>query len=145
MKRIVILTLILAIAGTIAFASGTQEKAKPEMEPITLDVIGHRVHRLVSSSADGAGGDIVTPFIEAHPQIKEIKWNTLEIQPIHDRLFREASLPSTEVDVGVLLDNRATPGRIANLLEPLDEWQAENPIEGFDTNFRTQDNRSLVA
>jgi multiple sugar transport system substrate-binding protein len=53
---------------------------------------------------------------------------------LHDRLFREASLNSTDVAVGFILNTYALP-RVANLLEPLNEYLEKNPIDDFENQF----------
>jgi multiple sugar transport system substrate-binding protein len=42
-----------------------------------------------------------------------IDWVTLDTGPLHERLFREASLGSTSVDMAFLLNTRATPNACA--------------------------------
>lgn len=120
---------VLFMVMLLVFTISTESKSA---DPVTLEVVGHRVHKLIATKGDG--GDIMTPWIEQNEMIDGVNWNTLEIGPIHDRLFREASLPSTNVAVAYLLNTHALP-RVANLLEPLDEWLEKNPIEGFEENF----------
>jgi len=133
MKKMLLLILVGAICvGMPLFGSGGQEKAERERKPVTLNIVSHRVHKLIATRE--TGGDIITPFVEDHPYIEGINWINLDIAPIHDRLFREASLPSTDIDVCYVLNPYLFP-RIANLLEPLDGHLEEKPIEGFEENF----------
>jgi multiple sugar transport system substrate-binding protein len=125
---------VLAIAGAAqAFAEGgTERAAAPKAEPAVLEIISHAVHKSVATT--GTGGDIVADLVKKGGLVKGANWNTLEIGPLHDRLFREASLPSTDVAVAYILNTYALP-RVANLLEPLDEYMKKAPIEGFKENF----------
>lgn len=56
---------------------------------------------------------------------------TGSVDPHHTRLFQEASLAKTSVDVSVIL-NRFLTDNITKLFEPLDAFQAKSPIEDFD-------------
>ncbi|MBD3306195.1 extracellular solute-binding protein [candidate division KSB3 bacterium] len=123
---------VLGSVCMVALLIGTVATASYSADPITLEIVGHRVHKLIATKGDG--GDIVTPWVEQNPMVEAVTWNTLEIGPIHDRLFREASLPSTEVGVAYLLNTHALP-RVANLLEPLNEWLEKKPIDEFEANF----------
>ncbi len=120
---------VLFMAILMVLITATESRSA---DPVTVEIVGHRVHKLIATKGDG--GDIMTPWLEQNAMIAGVNWNTLEIGPIHDRLFREASLPSTEVAVAYLLNTYALP-RVANLLEPLDEWLEKSPIEGFEENF----------
>ncbi len=129
-----LLAAIALVSATQVFAAGGAEGAAPakKAEPAVLEIISHRVHKTVATTGDG--GDIVADLVKKGGLVKGANWNTLEIGPLHDRLFREASLPQTDVAVAYLLNTYALP-RVANLLEPLDEYLKKAPIEGFKENF----------
>ena len=93
----------------------------------TLPILSHRVHQGVLTS--GPAGDQTAAWRAAAGA--EPAWTTLDIGPLQDRLFREASLPATEFGVGFLLNSRATPAA-ATLFEPLGPWQSRQPIEAWD-------------
>ena len=60
-----------------------------------------------------------------------LSWVTLgDVNAIHERLLREASLSSTTIDVAYLLNGRAVPKNL-RLFEPLDALLKEAPIEDF--------------
>jgi multiple sugar transport system substrate-binding protein len=61
----------------------------------------------------------------------DIVFTTFDSNPLQDRLFREASLGSTDYGVGYIIDNRPT-SEIASLFEPLDEYLKNDPIEDFE-------------
>jgi multiple sugar transport system substrate-binding protein len=112
-------------AAALAMGSAAQAQT-----PDRLNVISHRVHQNVLTT--GAGGDLTAPWTRRTGAT--VNWTTLDIVPLQDRLFREASLNETQVDVAFLLNSRATP-RAATLLEPLDEHLAREPIEDWDDIF----------
>jgi multiple sugar transport system substrate-binding protein len=91
-----------------------------------LNVFGHRVHQL--SLTTGPAGDLTTAWRGANGA--EVAWSTFDTNPLQDRLFREASLGSTDLDVGFLVNSRATPN-VATLLQSLNAHQAQRPIEEF--------------
>lgn len=95
--------------------------------PGVIRIFSHPVHQRVSTGDQG--GDITAAW-QTESGI-EIEWNTLDVAPLQDRLFRELTLPETTIDIGFLLDRNALP-RMADLLEPLDGHQAGNPIEDLD-------------
>jgi len=94
-----------------------------------LNVFSHRVHQTVSR---GQGGDITKEWAEKNGVA--VQWTTFDTGPLQERLFREASLGETSVDVGFLLNTQAVP-RTANLFEALDDYQKRDPIEDFDDIF----------
>ena len=57
-----------------------------------------------------------------------IQWTTFDTGPLQERLFREASLSESTVDVGFVLNTQVIP-RAANLFEPLDDYLRRDPIE----------------
>lgn len=97
----------------------------------TLDILAHAVFRDVMVEGEV---DVVSEWIEDHQIVEDAEWRTYSISPLHDTLFREATLPETEVDVSFLLNTHATP-RIEGLLTPLDDFLEEDPIPGFPEEF----------
>ena len=95
-----------------------------------VNVFAHRVHKNVSQ---GSGGGDVTRWFQQASGAK-VEWATFDTGPLHDRVFREASLDSTTIDVAYLLNTYATP-RISTLFEPLDAYMKKDPIESFDDIF----------
>ena len=89
-----------------------------------LNVFAHRVMQTVSTGAQG--GDITRDW--ARKNGTTIQWTTFDTGPLQERLFREASLGETTVDVGFLLNTQAIP-RAATLFEPLDDNLARDPLE----------------
>jgi multiple sugar transport system substrate-binding protein len=109
-----------ALAGTTLspLAALAQGRGGP------LNVFSHRVHQTVATGAQG--GDITKPWAEKSGL--GVQWTTFDTGPLQERLFREASLGETSVDVGFLLNTQAVP-RTAELFEPLDEYMKKDPIE----------------
>ncbi|OFX26630.1 MAG: hypothetical protein A2Z07_00055 [Armatimonadetes bacterium RBG_16_67_12] len=75
-------------------------------------------------------------------KIKRDEWITYGLDVIHDRLFREATLPQTNVDVAFLANSFASP-RMTTMFEPLDAWQKERPIEAFSDFFPEMVNNNV--
>lgn len=93
-----------------------------------VTVFGHRVHQTAATT--GPGGDATEAWRRASGG--SVNWVTLgDVNAIHERLLREASLSQTSFDLGYLLNGRAIP-RNLRLFEPLNARQAARPIEAFD-------------
>jgi multiple sugar transport system substrate-binding protein len=104
---------------------------RPRAQASAVTILGHRVHKAVAEGTQG--GSSTADWAKANGAT--IEWLTFDTGPLTDRLFREASLPSTNVDVAYLLNTLATPTTM-RLLQPLDAFQAATPIEDFADFFR---------
>ena len=116
-----------AATGSLAAFAGSSNFPTPAIaqgKPSKITVVSHRVHR--ATSVEGDGGDITAEW-RARNGV-ELEWVTLDLNAIHDRAFREASLDSTEVGLAFVLNARAVPEAI-ELFAPLDELEAAAPIE----------------
>ncbi len=117
-------TLLAGIAGSTLAA---QARAQGVTE---LTILAHPV--MLNVSKGSRAGDIT----EAWRQRTGINvtWVTLETNALHERMFREASLDKTSIDIAFLVNARAVP-RISGLFEPLDPWMAKQPVEDFEDIF----------
>lgn len=115
---------LLAGAGAALF---TPAILRAQAAP--LQVFAHRVHKTVAS---GPQGDVTAPFT-AQTGAK-VEWTTFDTGPLQERLFREAALSETSVDVGFVLNTQAVP-RTAELFEPLDAYLAKDPPENVSDIF----------
>src|SRR5437868_6586198 len=88
-----------------------------------LQVFAHRVHKTV---AVGASGDATAYFTKATGMA--VEWTTFDTNPLQDRVFREASLGDSAVDVAFIVNTQAAP-RIATLFDALDLYMAKDPID----------------
>ena len=114
--RLVVLVAILAAIVSL-----------PAIAQTKFTVIGHSVHQ--RTAMEGKGGNILEPWLKS--KNATVEWLTFGVSPIHDRIFREASLGSSEVDAAFFL-NRFTNETMANLFEPLDQYQQRDPIPGLE-------------
>ena len=110
-----------ALGGAAILAAGRSFAASK-----TLNVLSHKVHQTVLGTGDG---DLLKDWRSANDT--DIAWSTFDSNPLQDRLFREASLNSTEFNLGYMVDNRPT-SQIAAMFEPLDGYLKKEPIEAFD-------------
>jgi len=112
-------------AGAGAALAGALPAARAQS--VELSVFGHRVHQAAATT--GAGGDVTAAWRESTKNA--VSWVTLgDVNAIHERLLREASLGSTSIDLAYLLNGRAIPRNLA-LFETLDGFMKEAPIEDF--------------
>lgn len=117
---------ILVMAAFVLASTGSG----PAQETRTLTIVSHNVHRTAATGGDLADAqDIAGEWAERNNVT--LNWVTLDIGPLHDRLLREASLNETSIDLSAVLNTRLVPS-VARLLEPLDPYIEENPIENFD-------------
>ena len=95
-------------------------------EEVTLTIISHKVHENVARGLvpGTTGGDIAGEW--AKRKGVKLNWITANIEPMHDRLFRELSLRETAIDLAFVINKFSTP-KIATLLEPLDPWMKKSP------------------
>ncbi len=119
---------LLATAAATAAAAGIGGGALAQGRQI--NVFAHRVLQNVSNGTKG--GDVTQAFTRATGA--SVNWVTFETGPLHDRVFREASLGQSTVDVAYILNTSATP-RIATLFEPLDAYMAKDPVEDMKDIF----------
>jgi multiple sugar transport system substrate-binding protein len=110
-----------ATLGGAASLSAARARAQTR----TLNVLSHRVHQTVLG---GENAELLADWRRANGVT--IAFTTLDSNPLQDRIFREASLRETDFGVGYIIDNRPT-SQIAALFEPLDAYQAREPIEDF--------------
>lgn len=114
------------LAGTTTAALLGPRTGWAETKPAKLTIIAHRVHQLTAT--EGPAGDVTASW-RARTGVA-LEWVTLDLNAIHDRLFREASLSRSQVDLGFMLNTRAVP-EVMRLFEPLDPLMARAPIEDF--------------
>ncbi len=121
--------LVTGIAATAALtAAGPLARPARAQTPEKLVALGHKVHQqIIMGERGGEAKNLAEPWLK-DKGVKSIEWVTYGLDGIHDKLFREASLPRSTVDVGFLLNSYASP-RITELLEPLEEWQQKAPVE----------------
>jgi multiple sugar transport system substrate-binding protein len=100
-------------------------------KPSALTVLGHRVHQSVSTgeNAGTTGGDVTEAWRKGNGV--QINWVTADVTPIHDRLMREMTLGTGNIDLAFFLNRFVSP-KVFDLLQPLDEFQAKDPIEDID-------------
>ena len=105
----------------VALSAGV---AHSQAKPDKLTILSHRVHMSVITGTKG--GNAIEDWSKRNGV--GIDWVTLDTGPLHERLFREASLGSTSIDMAFLLNTRATPNAV-RLLEPLDPLMKADPLE----------------
>jgi multiple sugar transport system substrate-binding protein len=116
-------TATLAIAAiSLATAVSAQDAA--------INVLAHKVHQSVSTglTAGTTGGDVTA---EWQAKNGPINWITADVTPLHDRLFREMTLGTGNISLAFFLNRFASP-KVFDQLEPLDSYEAANPIEDFE-------------
>ena len=114
-------------AGALAAPALVGARAAAQGQNV-VDILSHRVHQQVITGTTGTGGDVTAAWRERSNA--RFNWTTLDVAPLNDRLLREASLASTEIDLGFIVNVNAVP-RVLGLMQPLDELMAAEPIEDW--------------
>ena len=93
--------------------------------------LSHKVHKTVATGKQG--GDITEAW-SARTKTG-VNWLTFDTGPLRERLFREASLGETTIDVGFLLNTQVTPaiGGAVRAARRLHEGRADR---GFRRHLR---------
>ena len=116
----------LALSGA-AVATATLGRRAGAQAPGEITVFGHRVHQAAATA--GPGGDATEAWRKQSNA--NVSWVTLgDVNAIHERLLREATLAATSLDVAYLLNGRAVPKNL-RLFEPLDAFHKDAPLEDF--------------
>ena len=87
-------------AGLALPVAAAPSTAWLQTRPEKLTILCHRVHRAVLTGEKG--GDATAAWSKRNGIA--IEWVTLDTGPLHERLFREASLGSTGIDIAFLLN-----------------------------------------
>lgn len=116
----------IGVAGVMASSVLLGLSATP-VAAETLTVVGHRVHQATMTGE--TGGDFAAEW--AAENGADIEWLTFDVAGVHDRLYREASLSSTAINVGFAANLYFTP-EFDRMFMPLNDFLEANPIDGFD-------------
>ncbi len=96
--------------------------------PVELVVLSHKVHQDAMVGKQDGGKNLLAEFIAKNPHVKDVKFITAGTPEVHDRLFREASLPKTEIDVAFIYSPYISPD-VPSFFLPLDDYLAKKPLE----------------
>ncbi len=129
--RILSAVTIALVVASGAFAAGSAEESTVPAEPVELVVLSHRVHQSVMEGGESAGKNLLEEFLASSSQVSGVEFITAGTPEVRDRLFREAALPRTDIDVGFVYSPWMS-GDIPVLFESLSSFQDEQPIEAFD-------------
>jgi multiple sugar transport system substrate-binding protein len=121
---------LLGTGAAFTGASMLPELAWAQSAGGPLQVFAHRVMQTVAVGSQG--GDTTRPWSDKSGLA--VQWTTFDTGPLQERLFREASLGETSVDVGFVLNTQVVP-RVAQLFEPLDAFMQKDPIDAADDVF----------
>jgi multiple sugar transport system substrate-binding protein len=119
-----------ALGAGLAAAAIRPGQAQGTGPGTQLNLLAHRVHQTVITGAQG--GDSAAAWARATGN--SVQWTSFDTGPLWERLQREASLPSTTIDVGFVLNTQVSP-RSAALFEPLEPFMAREPIDDMADLF----------
>jgi multiple sugar transport system substrate-binding protein len=121
----------LLTAGGV-FAGGGQEEAEEEVVQ-EIVFICHQVHRTAIEGVEGATGgrNLAEDFLKEHPNIKSIKFLTATVSDIQDKFFRDAALPTSSLDLGVVNPEWMSPYATGLFLD-LNDLMKQAPLEDLE-------------
>ncbi|MCM0018658.1 MAG: extracellular solute-binding protein [Tagaea sp.] len=115
-----------AILGTAGLAGALSLPAFAQQQQ-RVTIVSHAVHRNVATT--GQSGDVTASWAAANNATLE--WLTFGIDAANERALREASLSEAGIQLAFVLNGHLSP-QSARLFEDVREWQARDPIPGFD-------------
>src|ERR1700704_1320422 len=115
---------VAAAAAGVALGGVSRARAQTSTK---FTIISHRVHQ--QTLTEGPAGNLIKGWTDQNSAT--LDWVTLDLNAIHDRVFREAGLTSSEVGIDFVLNTRAVP-EIMDLFESLEPYLAKAGIEDFD-------------
>ena len=136
-SRLVLAVLLLALAsGTHAFAGAAQEAEAGDRIVNELVFICHRVHQTAIEGVEGATGgkNLAAEFLQLHPNVKRLNFLTATVPDIQDKLFRDAALPRSSLNLGVVNTEWMSPNA-TGLFLPFDDLLKSAPIEHIEDIF----------
>ena len=121
-KTLTVLCMTLFLVVVLSFAHARAAA------PVELVVLSHQVHQQSMTGSKDGGKNLLQEFIAAHPQVSKINFITAGTPEVHDRLFREAALPRTEIDVAFIYSPYISPD-VPSFFDSIDGYDAKKPIE----------------
>jgi len=119
-------TRLLAAAALVS-ALAWSGIASAQDKPAKLVIMSHAVHKAAITGEKG--GDSSAEWRKKHGV--EVEFLTFGVEAVHERVYREASLPDGKVDIAFILERYSGP-QVARLFEDLGAYQKRDPIEDFD-------------
>ena len=129
MKKLVCALSFTLVFSALVFSTGEQEKAEVEAGPEKLIVWCHSVHQEVAEGT--RGGAKINVIGEFKKQFNvELEWVTIPWDQMQDKVLRELSIPTSDVDLVFVVQDWATPTTLG-MLESLDPYMKRDPIGDF--------------
>src|SRR3546814_6453949 len=113
---------VVAAGGGVGLSALGWRRAFAQDQKI-LHVLAHRSHQ--AAMEEGPSGSVPSAW-SAENNVR-LEYLTFDTGPLSERLFREASLGETDIDIAFFLDSWANPNAL-RLMEPLDKHMASAPI-----------------
>jgi len=123
MKRILLSIMLISIVS-IFLASWAVSGEEP-----TLVIWCNSVHQQVAEGTRGGAAINLAADFESKYNIK-LQWVTIPWSQMQDKILRQLSVPSSDVDLVFLVQDWATP-TVLNMLEPLDPFMKDDAISNF--------------
>lgn len=130
------LFLFVSLGAGQLFAGGGQEAPAADRIVNEIVFICHQVHRTAIEGVEGASGgkNLAAEFLQLHPNVKKINFLTATVPDIQDKLFRDAALPKSSLNLGVVNTEWMSPNA-TGLFLAFDEMLKKAPLEDIEDIF----------
>lgn len=131
-KKLIVLVIVASMLASL-FAAGKKEEVIPP-GGVELVAISHKIHENILRGLTGTGRDLVQEFIDKTPEVSKVTFITTGVEEVRDKLFREASLKSTDVNIGFVYTPWVTSA-MPDFFASLTELEKSKPLESKDDFF----------
>ena len=131
-KHFVVFGLLLVLSVSL-FAGAQKEEVIPA-GGVELVLVSHKIHENMLRGLTGTGRDLIQEFIDMTPEVSKVTFITAGVEEVRDKLFREASLNTTDINIGFVYTPWITSA-MPDFFADLSEFEKNNPIENKEDIF----------
>jgi len=97
-----VLVLILTALSIFSISAAAKQEETIPAGGVELVIVSHKVHQNILMGLTGKGRDLIKEFVDKTPEVSKVTFITMGVEEVRDKLFREASLNTTDVNIGFL-------------------------------------------
>jgi ABC-type glycerol-3-phosphate transport system substrate-binding protein len=131
-----IIAIVFILSAAMLFAAGGSEASAPSKTDGKIIIYSSGFQEaLFTGSNVSTGGADVQKELAAQKNIT-LDWFTAGTGPaeLKEAMYRVGLLPKTEEDL-IFVDNNMVDNRIPSVLEPLDDYLKNKPLEGYPDDY----------
>ena len=143
MKKVILIVIVMLLMPFALIARGRTEEVIPE-GGVELVLVSHKIHENILRGLTGTGRDLIQEFIDKTPQVSKVTFITAGVAEVRDKLFREASLNTTDVNIGFVYTPWITSA-MPDFFTSLTDFEKQKPIENRDDIFENLMNELTIG